>query len=158
MIYTPPYAQLRGLSREKVDLYGKPNIGAAYTANKISATRLDDRATCTVCKSRIATNAHHVPSRGYLPQGWDLVTRNGIWHLKPALIALCGSGTTGCHGAFHSGVLKIRWEWNSEADGVAWWSGEILKDIEPHSPKLFNFGYYVIARTATNRELILCPM
>ena len=51
---------------------------------------------CCAC-GRAATNAHHVVRRGSPHFGDDVVEN---------LVPLCGSGTSGCHGAAH-GVTSI---------------------------------------------------
>lgn len=63
------------------------------------------RDWCIVC-GRPHPNLHHMPPIGS--------GRRSEW--KGALLALCGSGTTGCHGAFHAGELELRymdgrWHW-----------------------------------------------
>ena len=62
-----------------------------------------------------------------------------------ALIALCGSGTTGCHGKRHVGKVEITWEWFDEADAERWWSGELLSHgYAPHDPMLYELGRWRI--------------
>jgi hypothetical protein len=56
--------------------------------------RADDE--CAGCGGR-ATNAHHVVPRS---AGGDDVDEN--------LLPVCGSGTTGCHGAYHAGDEDVR--------------------------------------------------
>ena len=60
------------------------------------------------------------------------------------LFALCGSGTTGCHGKFHDGGLRAEWVWRTGAAEEAWWSGTMLREYPPHSPDLYMFGYWAI--------------
>lgn len=58
---------------------------------------------------------------------------------------VCGSGTTGCHDKFHGGArLKAEWAWRSKVYEEAWWSGELLEVYEPHSPGLYEYGYWLI--------------
>ena len=101
--------QLRGLSIERAELYGKPHVGAHYT----KGTRYErTQARCCVCGGN-ATNCHHVIPRGR-GQEFALQTPNGLWLLKSPLFAVCGSGTTGCHNGFHGGAfLKAKWVWKS---------------------------------------------
>ena len=73
-----------------------------------------------------------------------LVTPNGVWELRSPLFALCGSGTTGCHGKFHDGGLRAEWVWRTGAAEEAWWSGTLLREYPPHSPDLYMFGYWAI--------------
>lgn len=65
--------------------------------------------------------------------------------MKPALIALCGSGTTGCHGMAHRGVLRFRWVWDTEENARDWWSGKLLEEYRPHDERLYYFGHWVIS-------------
>lgn len=64
------------------------------------------RPWCVVCGHR-ATNLHHEP-----PKGLGGVGRKGT---EPARLSLCGSGTTGCHGERHAGILGFKFE------DCAWW-------------------------------------
>jgi len=50
---------------------------------------------CEVCRRARATNAQHRKNR----------SQGGTWDLSN-LIHVCGSGTTGCHGAIHANPLK----------------------------------------------------
>ncbi len=143
MTYTPPREQLRGLPLEIAECYGKPNINAHYAADIVKSNRLDDGALCACC-GRMATNSHHCPP---LSKGRTFVLRTdwGIHILKPALIAVCGSGTTGCHDGFHGGArFKARWHWDSDEIAEAWWSGELLKGMYPHSKRLYGLGCWLI--------------
>lgn len=65
------------------------------------------RPWCVVC-GRPATNLHHEP-----PKGLGVIGKKGI---EPPVLSLCGSGTTGCHGMRHAGILKLKnergkWYW-----------------------------------------------
>ena len=62
---------------------------------------------CIVCGS-YPVNHHHIPPIGS--------GRRGSW--QGALLALCGSGTTGCHGLWHHGDLELRF-----MDGRWMWRG-----------------------------------
>lgn len=62
---------------------------------------------CIVCGSP-SPNKHHMPPKG--------TGRKGKW--QGALLALCGSGTTGCHGRVHHGDLELRF-----MEGRWWWRG-----------------------------------
>ena len=68
--------------------------------------------------------------------------------LLPALIDLCGSGTTGCHGDRHNGRLKIRWEWDTDENARKWWDGTYLSKPyhDPHGQWLYSHGCYVFER------------
>lgn len=86
---------LRGWSKERAELYGKPHLGARYTHDTAYEPT---QARCAVCGRR-ASNCHHVARRSW-GKTFRLVTLNGVWELRSPLFALCGSGTTGCHGKF----------------------------------------------------------
>jgi len=141
MTFTPERSQLRGLSVETASLYGMPSIGCRYIRDDIRGTSIEDTARCACCGAP-AANAHHEPPRS---KGTFLMaTQMGTFVLYPALIALCGSGTQGCHGKRHNGRLRIRWEWDSDGNAEKWWSGFWLSHgYEPHSPRLFELGRYV---------------
>lgn len=145
--------QLRGLSKEKAELYGLPHIGAHYKTTgfkyKRNGARNYEKTSdfCAIC-GKPATNCHHIVPISY-GQVFDLVTKNGSWPLRSPLIAVCGSGTTGCHGKFHSGQLKIRWVWDLPKSETDWWSGVLLNDFSPHHQGLYGFGYWQITDTKT---------
>lgn len=68
--------------------------------------------TCCIVCGRFGANWHHEPPKG--------TGGACAWH--GSLLALCGSGTTGCHGLRHAGRLKLRfnddagrWEWLGES-------------------------------------------
>lgn len=152
MSYVPPASLLHGLSVEKASLYGMPHIGASYTAGDVNAYRKDDRATCPVC-GRFATNVHHHPAKGACPY-FTLQTDWGLFVLKPALIAMCGSGTTGCHGDVHQRKVEIVWEWDDDGSAEAWWSGHLLAHgYAPHDPRLYDLGRYRI--TAGGKSIVV---
>lgn len=141
--------QLRGLSIERAELYGKPHLGCEYlgkTARKYQPTQRN----CILC-GRPATNCHHVQPLGR-GEYFNLVTPNGQWKLRSALFALCGTGTGGCHGGFHDGRFKARWEWNEPAYADDWWNGEILQWFKPHDLDLYQYGHWVITDRKTGIE------
>lgn len=145
MSYVPNCDQLRGLSYPKASIYGMPHIGCRYYADDISATEWDsDNRRCAVCgRTDGMHNRHHEPPRS---NGTFLLrTPMGQFVLLPALIDLCGSGTTGCHGDRHNGRLSIRWEWDSDDDARMWWDGTLLSRPfhEPHGKWLYRHGRYV---------------
>ena len=70
-------------------LYGLPHIDCRYRNSSVNSNELIEDATC-ICCGRMATNANHYPPKGTAP----VRHRNG-YELKPALFAVCGSGTTG---------------------------------------------------------------
>lgn len=145
MGFTPGRHQLRGLSVDVAELYGKPHLGACYRGSGANAKayQLDEGARCAICR-RPATNAHHVPplSKG---RGFRLVTPKGEWLLKPSLFALCGSGTTGCHNGFHGGArYEARWVWRDDRCAELWWDGSILAELGPHNPGIFAYGHWLV--------------
>lgn len=132
--------QLRGLSKERAELYGKPHLGARYTGGRRYELT---QPRCCVCGRR-ATNCHHVARRSW-GREFRLVTPRGTWDLRSPLFALCGSGTTGCHGRFHGGAgLRAEWRWLSEEYEEAWWDGRLLRLCEPNGPRLYEYGYWAI--------------
>lgn len=133
--------QLHGWSLEDAECMGKPHFGARYTTKdaKNLGGYVRESWLCSIC-GRDAINTHHQPYR----QTFEMVTPNGIWTLKPALFALCGSGTTGCHGAIEHNRIKVRWKWDTPEAEAAWWSGELLAKYGPHSIELYRFGAWDI--------------
>lgn len=156
MRFAPEMRQLRGLSAEVAELYGKPHLGARYRGGGASAKayRLEDGARCAVCR-RPATNAHHVPplSKG---RGFRLVAPAGEWLLRPSLFALCGSGTTGCHDGFHGGARYVaRWVWDAAEFERQWWDGELLGRHPPHDPALYLYGRWEIEDIKTGKAITI---
>lgn len=132
---------LRGMPRGRAELYGKPHLGARYTGAR-SYEAVSGR--CAIC-GRPTGSVHHAAHRSW-GLTFDLVTQKGTWRLRSPLFALCGSGTTGCHDLFHGGAgLRAEWRWRSEEAEEAWWTGELLAGIEPHSPDLFRYGFWAIS-------------
>lgn len=141
-------SQLRGLPYERAELFGKPSIGAEYTGG---ARYERTQPRCAVC-GRPATNVHHLAGRG----GFDLDTPRGSWRLRSPLIALCGSGTTGCHDGFHGGAwLTIRWAWDDESSKAAWWDGRLLEALAPHDPRLYAFGCWLVEVKGEQKPRVL---
>lgn len=128
---------LHGFTLEDAECFGKPHYGAQYTDRAGTSltryTRTDRR--CAVC-GRDPLNTHHQPRREY----FTLSTPLGTWRLRPALFALCGSGTFGCHGKVEHHEIGIRWRWDTEEDAEKWWSGELLTEYGPHSARLYEHG------------------
>ncbi len=143
----PTMSQLRGLSLEKAELYGKPSVGARYTGGN-SYERTTER--CIIC-GKPAQSCHHVipRSRG---MRFQLVTPNRVWLLKSPLFALCGSGTTGCHDGFHGGSrFRAKWVWDEEQYERWWWDGILLEKFGPQSTDLYGFGEWQIENKNTGR-------
>ena len=149
-LYTPEKQKLQGLSLEIAECYGKPHIGAYYRNYSINSHTAEDGAMC-IC-GKPATNVHHHPpkSRGHY---LSMIVGTDRIKLRPALIALCGSGTQGCHGEVHQKKIRITWEWNDKESAEAWWKGELLKEFEPHSPELFNYGRWKMVNTRNGKEI-----
>lgn len=144
-----PSVLLGGLSAERAELFGKPHIGAFYARKgDRHSQRVEDGASC-VCCGRRATNAHHACPLGRAGQ-----IAVGGKTLFSALVAVCGSGTAGCHNGFHGGSrYEIGWVWHSAESAREWWSGEMFaRGIEPYSPELYAFGHYVIRDKARGIE------
>ena len=147
-MFVPTMGQLQGLSYEVAECYGKPHIGCHYQGESVKSHKRDADALCAICHMP-ATNAHHNPplSKGTV---FLLITDWGRFVLKPSLIAVCGSGTTGCHNWFHGGArLKARWVWDSDEYAEMWWNGEFLKRMAPHSKELYRYGKWVMQDTLT---------
>lgn len=120
-------------------LYGLPHIGCHYANKSVNSNKLDEDAMC-VCCGRMATNAHHYPPKGTAP----VRHRNG-YELRPALFAVCGSGTTGCHDGWHGGArYEAWWRWDTYENEQRWQDGTLLDKYGPHNPKLYYFGCWVI--------------
>lgn len=136
---SPTFRYPLGLSRARAELYGKPHVGAAYTSGE--RYRLTSER-CAVC-GRFATNSHHVARRSWATE-MPLETPKGAWALRSPLMAVCGSGTCGCHGKLHNGGLTIEWEWDEPDYERAWWDGELLLLHDPHSPALYRYGQWAI--------------
>lgn len=139
--WSVPSVLLRGLSVDKAELFGKPHIGAFYSVRgDRHSQQVEDGAPC-VCCGRRASNAHHT-----CPLGRAGEIAVGGKMLLSSLVAVCGSGTTGCHNGFHGGGrYEIRWVWDSADAARKWWKGEFFANgIEPHSAELYKYGHYVI--------------
>lgn len=76
-----------------------------------------DGHVCPVC-GRYATNLHHV-----VPKGMGGVPA-AIERRIPKML-LCGSGTTGCHGAAHRGRLHLNYDGGR---WLHWWSAVPMRD------------------------------
>ena len=131
---------LRGYPKERAELYGTPHLGARYTHGKAYEPLAP---YCCVCGRR-AGSVHHVARRSW-GETFRLVTPRGTWDLRSPLFCLCGSGTTGCHEKFHGGArLKAEWKWRSTVYEEDWWAGELLQTYGPHSPGLYEYGYWLV--------------
>ena len=143
--------QLCGIAYPLAECYGKPHYMAHYlgknpTLASVDKYELDDDAVCICCGAR-ATNSHHSPPKG-IRRVFNLRTDRGSFLLRPSLLAVCGSGTTGCHGKFHSGLLKVQWIWDEEGFLNGWWSGSIPESYEIHSSDLYTCGFWRITDSA----------
>lgn len=146
-------AQLRGIAKPLAEMYGKPHWMARYgsdnpTPLSVDRYALDDEAVC-VCCGRRATNSHHTPPKG-IGRVFELATKSGRFKVRPALLAVCGSGTTGCHGAIHKGLLKVEWVWDDPGFEAGWWDGSIPAVTKPHDPELYSVGCWHITDVSGN--------
>lgn len=148
----PEMARLKGLPVSKAGLYGLPHIGARYTG---AGARDCERTQgwCAVC-GKPAANCHHVVPLS-VRHRFGLATPSGTVRLRSPLFALCGSGTEGCHGAFHAGRIKARWLWDSADDAELWWSGELIARYGPHHPALYRHGRWEIDDSRTGRVSVI---
>ena len=158
MSWNPDMKLLRGVTQDQAECFGKPHLGAFYRISGFSDTRsarlaaahsnqLMEDARC-VCCGRPATNAHHWPPLR-VAAAWE--HPKGV-RLRPALFAVCGSGTTGCHDGFHGGArFKALWRWDSDEFKREWWLGSMLEDLGAHSPALFEFGCWEFYDFETGR-------
>ena len=139
MTWTPYTSQLHGFAYPAAECYGKPHFLCRYEGESVNSHKLFDGATCMCC-GRPATNAHHWPIRSSV----STFTLNDKV-LKPALFAVCGHGTTGCHNGWHGGSrFKALWKWDHDDYAVAWWDGEMLDNFEPHDQALYNYGCWEV--------------
>lgn len=142
---TPDSSVLRGLAYDVAASFGMPHVSAYYRNGNVNSNAFEHDAACAVCGG-MATNSHHEPPKG-AASTFTLFTRWGAFPLRPALIAVCGSGTTGCHGERHSGKLRFRWVWDDEEAEVLWWDGYLLAHgYQPHDERLWAFGHWEIMR------------
>lgn len=153
MTYTPDASVLRGLSMDKASLYGMPHIGCRYTRDDMARTAFESDLRCAWCGSQRGFHSrHHEPPRSN--GSFLLNTPKGKFVLLPALVDLCGSGTTGCHGDRHNGLLKLRWEWDGDEFAEKWWDGTFLSRPyhEPNGKWLYAYGCWVLERDGVERR------
>lgn len=158
MSYVPKQSQLRGTSYEVASCFGMPHVRAYYAKRDVKSNRLEEFAGCAVCHEQ-ATNSHHEPPLGMGGRNREFAfwLPSGPLALRPALIALCGSGTTGCHGERHSGALRFRWAWDRDYFAEQWWTGYLLTHgLSPHDPELYTMGRWVISRNGKVIDEIRC--
>lgn len=142
MSYNIPRHLLGGLSVKAASSMGMPHQGAYYLNETGDAHQVEKGIHCIRCRVNPATNAHHEPPKGL--GGQKVLILHGQL-LRPALHALCGSGTTGCHEQRHAHKFEIVWEWEKDIYKQAWWEGEFFREgLKPHSPDLYDFGEWVI--------------
>lgn len=133
---------LHGTSYEMASCMGMPHLGARYLGDSVRKTKLLFNAKCAFCGGTVGSIHHEPPvGPGGAMRGWTLRTERGIFVLKPALIALCGSGTTGCHGRRHAGELRFEWRWLNDDAESRWWDGWWLSHgVAPHDERLYQLG------------------
>lgn len=147
----PDSSVLGGVPYEVARNFGMPHIRAYYKNRSVDSNAFETDAECAVCRS-MATNSHHEPPKGMSGRyrSFTMNTPNGIFTLRPALIAICGSGTTGCHGALHDKQVGFRWVWDDEEVEERWWSGWFLSHgYMPHDQRLYLYGRWVITDKRT---------
>ena len=143
--------RLHGFTVEDAQAYGMPHVGAHYTADDVNRYERDDDA-CFIC-GKPATNTHHHPSKGRATS-FTLETPKGRFVSKPALFAVCGSGTTGCHGLIHAGKVKLKWEWDRPEYQEAWFAGELQSHgAFENSPELYRYGRWKVGDGTTWAEI-----
>ena len=147
---TPDSRILRGVPYGEACCFGMPHVGSRYRNANANSNRLLERAECAACGAP-ATNSHHEPPKGAGGRNRGFLLGGRI--LRPALIALCGSGTTGCHGLRHSGRLRFRWVWDDEEAEAEWWAGTL--GVEPHSDALYDFGHWEVSRDGGPFEFLM---
>lgn len=128
--FTPHAYQLQGLPYEIAELYGKPNVNARYLRDDSDCHSY--WGDCSACE-QLSQGVVQLPIREW-GRNFLLMTPAGRYVLKPSLMAMCD-----LHGLDFQ-TSKIRWRWYDSEYARLWWNGEILKHIEPHSPRLYSFG------------------
>ena len=137
-----------GVSFERLELMGKPSIGAHYEREDYASHKLDEGARCVIC-GRKATDAHHVVPRSTL-RSFIVETPLGQFVTLSPLFALCRE----CHDGFHAqSRYRVRWEWKERRYADEWADGHTLAHIcPPGSIFLLQEGRYVIKDRRTGRE------
>lgn len=161
-------------------LYGLPHIGATYLPGWKGKKRNYGRVSeiCEACCRARATSTHHIVPIGMggrqsartifvNPVSCDsynaehvqspefMATGMGRFEVYTPLIAVCGTGTIGCHGDFEEHRIGIEWVWRDALCKNLWESGWILSHgYKPNSERLYEFGYYRISgRSGILREI-----
>ena len=139
MSYVPPSKLLHGVPLAVAECYGKPHFLCDYAGPGVNQTRLFDGARCMCC-GRPATNAHHWPPKRTAPT----FLFRGL-KLRPALFAVCGTGTTGCHDGWHgSARFRALWAWDDDECAREWWEGALLEALGEHSNALYDLGCWEV--------------
>lgn len=94
---------LRGWSKERAELYGKPHLGARYAHG---AAYEPTQPRCAVCGRR-ASNCHHVARRSW-GKTFRLVTPNGCGSCAARCSPCAAPARPGATGKFHDGGLQRR--------------------------------------------------
>lgn len=140
-----------GINRQRLELMGKPHIGAHYEREDYRTNKLDDGARCAFC-GRPATDSHHVVPRSTV-HAYTVDTPLGRFVTMSPLFALCRE----CHDDIHSRRrYAIEWVWEAEQYREEWENGHTLAHIcPPASSFLFQQGHYLLTDnfTGTEREL-----
>lgn len=140
-----------GVSINRLELMGKPHIGAHYEREDYRTNRLDEGARCVIC-GRIATDSHHLVPRSVL-RGYTVDTPLGRFVTMSPLFALCRT----CHKDIHDrGRYNFEWRWTKKQYVDEWHNGHTLAHVcRPGSDFLFQEGYYLMTDklTGTTRKL-----
>lgn len=136
-----------GISLERLELMGKPSLGAHYERMTYSAHKLDDGARCVIC-GRKATDAHHIVPRSTI-HAYTVDTPLGKFTALSPLFALCRE----CHDGFHTQArYHVSWKWRSDQYREEWENGHTLAHIcPPGSSFLLKEGCYVLKDKKTGR-------
>ena len=150
-------------------LMGLPHVGAEYTKGRRNGRRNYERTSdvCAVCDSARSASTHHIVAVGTGGRqssrtnevdwafcgaydeafGCEPSTDLTEFEVLTPLIAVCGDGSSGCHGMFESHDLSVEWVWDDADCFILWESGWFLSHgYEPHDERLFEFGCYRILR------------
>ena len=142
-----------GISKQRLELMGKPHIGAYYEREDYKTNRLKEGARCAIC-GKPATESHHVVPRSTV-HAYTLDTPLARFVVMSPLFALC----RGCHDDIHKrGRYAIEWVWEREQYREEWENGHTLAHIcRPANEFLFQQGHYLLTDNFTGEERELKP-
>lgn len=106
---------------------GAPDLKAGGRVSDPTATKrtLLLYPACLACGAS-ASNGHHVLAIGRGQTGDDLVAN---------IISLCGSGSFGCHGAFHGNPYVV----NGERRDAEWVARRIGEKLDAQRPDVTSY-------------------